>query len=70
MKALILFVAWCILLAISWPIALVALVVAPIVWLLALPVRLVGLCLSALFALLSTLLFVPARLLGYRRATS
>ena len=63
MKALILFVAWCILLAISWPIALVALVVAPIIWLLALPVRLVGLCLSALLALLSALLFFPARLL-------
>jgi hypothetical protein len=70
MKALILFVAWCILLAISWPIALVALVVAPIIWLLALPVRLVGVCLSGLFALLSALLFFPARLLGHRRAAS
>ena len=70
MKVLILFVAWCILLAISWPIALVALVVAPIIWLLALPVRLAALCLSALFALLSALLFFPARLLGSRRATS
>jgi hypothetical protein len=70
MKVLILLVAWCILLAISWPIALVALVVAPIIWLLALPARLVGLCLSASFAFISALLFVPARLLGYRRATS
>jgi hypothetical protein len=70
MKALILFVAWCILLAISWPIALVALVLAPIIWLLVLPLRLAGLCLSALFALLSALLFFPARLLGYRRAVS
>ena len=42
MKALILFVAWCLLLALSWPIALVALVLAPVVWLVALPFRLAG----------------------------
>ncbi len=67
MKVLILFITWCILLAISPPIALVALVLAPLVWLLALPLRLARLCLSALFALLAALLFLPARLLGYRR---
>lgn len=67
MKLLILFVAWCILFVLAWPIALVALALAPVIWLLALPLRLAGLCISALFALLSTILFLPARLLGYRR---
>ena len=66
LKALILFVAWCVLLALSWPIALVALVLAPIVWLIALPFRLAGLVVHATFAFLAALLFLPARLLGYR----
>ena len=60
-------VAWSFLFVLAWPIALAALAVAPVIWLLALPLRLVGLCISALFALLSTILFLPARLLGYRR---
>ena len=67
MKLFILFIAWCILFVLAWPIALAALAVAPLVWLLALPVRLAGLCLSAVFALLSAILFLPARVLGYRR---
>ena len=66
MKLLILFVAWCILLAIAWPLALLLLVLAPIVLLIALPFRLVGICISALFALIKSILFLPARLLGYR----
>ena len=66
MKALILFVAWCLLLVLSWPIALVALVLAPVVWLIALPFRLAGLAIHAVFAFLAALLFLPARLLGYR----
>jgi hypothetical protein len=65
-KLLILIVAWFILLVLSWPVALLVLVLAPLVWLLALPFRLVGICVGALFALLKSLLFLPARLLGYR----
>jgi len=42
------------------------LVLAPLVWLVALPFRIVGLCFGAVFALLRTLLFLPARVLGYR----
>ena len=42
MKILILFVAWLILLALSWPLAILALAVAPLVWLIALPFRLLG----------------------------
>ena len=66
MKPLILFVAWCILLVLSWPVALLALVLLPLVWLLSLPFRLIGISVAAVFALLKSLLFLPARLLGYR----
>jgi hypothetical protein len=66
MKTLILCVAWFILLVISWPVALLVLVLAPLLWLLSLPFRLVGICISATFAFIKALLFLPARLLGYR----
>ena len=66
MNALILFIGWCILFVLSWPVALVVLVLAPVVWLIALPFRLVGISVGAVFALLKTILFLPARLLGYR----
>ena len=64
MKVLILFVCWCVLLVLCWPLALLALVLAPLVWLLALPFRLGALCVRAAFALVKALLFLPARLLG------
>jgi hypothetical protein len=67
MKALILFVGWCILLVLCWPIALLALILFPVVWLLSLPLRLIGITLSAVFALVHALLFLPARLLGWKR---
>jgi hypothetical protein len=63
-KVLLLFIGWCILLVLSWPLPLLVLVLAPLVWLVSLPFRLVGICLGALFALLKGLLFLPARLLG------
>jgi hypothetical protein len=68
MKALILFVGWCILFVLCWPVALLALVLFPLVWLISLPLRLIGITLEAVFALLRTILFLPARLLGYRNA--
>ena len=66
MKVLILFVGWCILFVLSWPMALLALVLFPVVWLLSLPLRLIGFTLHALFALVRALLFLPARLFGWR----
>lgn len=66
MKALLLFVAWCILFVLCWPLALLALVLFPFVWLLSLPLRLVGLTVGAVFAFLKALLFLPARMLGSR----
>ena len=68
MKVLILFVGWCILFVLCWPVALLALVLFPIVWLLSLPLRLIGITVSAVFALLRAVLFLPARLLGYRKS--
>ena len=67
MKALILFVAWCVLFVLCWPIALLALVLFPIVWLISLPLRLIGITVEAVFAFIRTLLLLPARLLGWRK---
>ena len=57
------FFLWCILLVICWPLALLALIVYPIVWLLLLPFRLVGIAVHGVFALLSTILYLPVRVL-------
>lgn len=67
MKTLIAFLVWCLLLVVSWPLALLVLVLFPFVWVLSLPFRLVGISFEALFALIRTLLFLPARMLGWRR---
>ena len=67
MKALVLFVGWCILFVLCWPLAVLALILFPFVWLVSLPLRLVGITMEAVFALLRALLFLPARLLGWRR---
>jgi hypothetical protein len=66
MKLLLLFIAWCVLLALCWPIALVALIAAPIVCLLSLPLRLIGVCVESILALLRATPLLPARLLGHR----
>lgn len=66
MKVLLLFVGWCVLFVLSWPVALVALVLMPLVWLIALPFRLAGVVVGALLALVKGILFLPARLLGVR----
>ena len=66
MKALLFLVAWFILLSLSWPLALLALVVWPLVWLISLPLALVGIGVCAALALVKAILFLPARILGYR----
>ena len=66
-KSLILFVGWCILLLLSWPLALLALFLFPVIWLATLPFRLLGLTFEALLALISAILFLPARLFGWRK---
>ena len=64
MKTLIALLAWCVLLVLCWPLAILALVLWPLVWLLSLPFRLVGITFTALFAFLAALLMLPARALG------
>jgi len=66
-KTLIAFLVWCLLLVVSWPLALLVLVLFPFVWLLSLPFRLVGITFEALFALVRAILFLPARVFGWRR---
>jgi hypothetical protein len=66
MKTLLTLIAWCFLFVLCWPVALLALVLWPLVWLLSLPLRLIGITLDAVFALLRAILFLPARVLGYR----
>ena len=60
------FMLWLLLLVFCWPLALLALVLWPIVWLLSLPLRLVGITLEAVFAFLRALLLLPARVLGQK----
>lgn len=58
------FLLWCILFVVCWPLALLALVLYPIVWLLLLPFRILGIAVGGVLELLKTLLFLPVRLLG------
>jgi hypothetical protein len=62
------FLLWLILLVLCWPAALLALVLYPIVWILLLPFRLLGIAVGGVFALLKSIIFLPARLLGGRPA--
>jgi hypothetical protein len=54
---------WCILLVLCWPLALVAAVLYPIVWLLLLPFRLVGIAVDGALELVAAILFLPVRVL-------
>jgi hypothetical protein len=66
MRFLLLLIAWCILLLLCWPLALLVAVLFPFIWLLALPFRLAHAVVEAAFALIRALLLLPARLLGPR----
>lgn len=60
------FLVWVLLLMVCWPIALLALLVYPIVWLLLLPFRLLGIGVDAVFGLLKGIVMLPAQVLGQR----
>lgn len=66
MSFLGLLVLWCLLAAVAWPLALALLLLAPLVWLIALPFRIAGWCIGAMLAFVKSLLYLPARMLGYR----
>jgi len=57
------FLLWCVLLVLCWPLALVALVIYPIVWLLLLPLRLIGIAVGGALELVSAIIFLPARVI-------
>jgi hypothetical protein len=59
-------VGWSILFVLCWSLAVLALLVWPIVWLVSIPLRLVGIGVGAVLALIKTILFLPARMLGHR----
>jgi hypothetical protein len=63
------FVLWCILLVLCWPLALVALVLYPLIWLLLLPFRILGIAVGAVLDLVWAVVTLPARILrGFSRA--
>jgi hypothetical protein len=63
------FILWCILFVLCWPLALFALILYPIVWLVLLPFRLLGIAVGGVLALITAIIMLPARVLrGPRRA--
>jgi hypothetical protein len=61
------FLLWCILLVLCWPLALLALILYPFVWLFLLPFRILGIAVGGVLELLRAIIFLPARLLGQPR---
>jgi hypothetical protein len=62
-EAMVKFLLFCILLVLCWPLALVALILYPLVWLLLLPFRLVGIAVGGVLELVRAIIFLPARVL-------
>lgn len=62
------FLLWLILLALCWPLALAALVLYPIVWLILIPFRLVGIAVGGVLAFVKAIIYLPARVLGQKPA--
>jgi hypothetical protein len=58
------FLLWCLLFILCWPLALLALILYPIVWLLLLPFRIVGIAVHGVLALVTAVILFPARLLS------
>jgi len=57
------FLLWILLLILCWPLALLALVLFPLIWLLMLPFRLIGIAVDGVFSLLKAIIFLPARVI-------
>ena len=60
------FILWLLLLVLCWPLALLALILYPLVWLILLPFRLIGIAVGGVFAFLQALIYLPARVLRGR----
>lgn len=63
LKTMLKFILWCILLVLCWPLALLAVVLFPLVWLLLLPFRVVGIAVGGVLELVKAIIFLPARVL-------
>lgn len=63
---MITFLLWCILLVVCWPLALLALLLYPLIWLLLLPFRIVGIAVGGVLELVKAIIFLPARVLRGR----
>ena len=66
MKVLLIMILWALLLVLCTPLAFFTLLLWPIVWLLSIPFKVIGITMDALLSLVKTVLFLPARILGYR----
>lgn len=66
MRFILVVLAWCVLLAVAWPLALLVLILLPLIWLLSIPFRLFGIVLDAALAFIKALLYLPARVLGHK----
>ena len=66
MQFVLVVIVWCLLFVIAWPIAIALVFLLPLLWLLSIPFRIFGILLGSVLAFLKALLFLPARLLGYR----
>jgi hypothetical protein len=66
MQFMVVVLLWCVLLAVAWPLALLVLLLLPLIWLVALPFRIVGWAVGGALALVKSLFYLPARLLGHR----
>ena len=66
LRSMVKLLLWLILLVVCWPLALVALIFYPIVWVLLLPFRLVGIVVDGVFELSRAIFLLPARLVGFR----
>ena len=58
------FILWCILLVLCWPLALMAILLYPLVWLILLPFRLMGIAVGGVLSLMKALILLPARLIN------
>ena len=62
------FLLWCVLLVLCWPLALLALLMYPLVWILLIPFRILGIAVDGVLGLLRSIVLLPARLVGGSRA--
>ncbi|HRJ31632.1 MAG TPA: hypothetical protein PLV21_19060 [Cyclobacteriaceae bacterium] len=66
MRTLLALLLWCILFVLCWPLAILLIFIFPLVWLILLPFKIVGLSISLLFQLVGAILMFPFRILGIR----